>query len=89
MLRRPKDAQSVGFCNCASYSTVVVDVPGSDWAYDRLLLADLCGHNAPEYARICPPSYKIKSGALVGCTAAEFEESCAQIPALTSPQIFR
>ena len=37
MLRRPKDAQSVGFCNCASYSTVVVDVPGSDWAYDRLL----------------------------------------------------
>ena len=66
MLRRPKDAKGVGFCNCASYSTVVVDVPGSDWAYDRLLLADLCGHNAPEYARICPPSYKIKKGELVG-----------------------
>ena len=29
MLRRPKDAKKCDFCNCASYSGVVVDVPGS------------------------------------------------------------
>jgi hypothetical protein len=69
MLRRPKDARQVAFCNCASYSTVVVDAPGSDHAYDRLLLADICGHTVkdthPE-AFICPPTYKIKNGGLVG-----------------------
>ena len=82
MLRRPADARKVGFCNCSSYCSMSCDIRATEWAYDRLMLADL----APD---LCPPSYKIKSGALVGCTAAEFEESCAQIPALTSPQIFR
>jgi hypothetical protein len=71
MLCRPKDARQVAFCNCASYSTVVVDVPGSDHAYDRLMLADICGHNAPNpEAYICPPSYKIKNGGLVDEPAA-------------------
>ena len=78
MLCRPKDARQVGFCNCASYSTVVVDVPGSDHAYDRLLLADLCGqHAADPEAFICPPSYQIKNGGLTklksGPNAAEVE----------------
>ena len=44
--------------NSASYSGVVVDVPGSEHVYDRLLLADLAQD-------LCPPSYKIKSGRLL------------------------
>ena len=44
--------------NSASYSGVVVDVPGSEHVYDRLLLADLAQD-------LCPPSYKIKSGKLL------------------------
>lgn len=60
MLQRPKDQKHCDFCNCGSYSDIIVDVPGTEHAYDRLLLADLC----PD---LCPPSYKIKNGGLIDC----------------------
>lgn len=68
MLSRPAHAQSVDFCNCGSYCLISVDIGAAEWAYDRLMLSDL----APD---LCPPSFKIKAGALVGALAAEFDAS--------------
>ena len=58
--------------NSASYSGVVVDVPGSEHVYDRLLLADLAQD-------LCPPSYKIKSGRLLGDVSAATVSHCCRL----------
>ena len=55
MLQRPADQKHCDFCNCGSYSNIIVDIPGSEHAYDRLMLADIAQD-------LCPPSYKIKEG---------------------------
>jgi hypothetical protein len=55
MLQRPAKGQHCEFCNCSSYSDTLVDLNGTEHAYDRLLLAAMPGD-------LCPPSFRIKDG---------------------------
>jgi hypothetical protein len=48
------DSQSA-LTEACRYSNIVVDVPGSEHAYDRLKLSDVAYD-------LCPPTYKIEHG---------------------------